>query len=80
VAQVFLVLLRVDWLSKEVTMDKMDKMKAIDLMIVLGGKPKKDKGYGKMENDDMEMDDSMEMEDKMCECPKCGEEFECENC
>jgi hypothetical protein len=55
-------------------MDKQDKMKALDLMIVLGGKPKKEKGYGDMENDDMEMDE------KTCTCPKCGEEFECENC
>lgn len=56
-------------------MDKQDKMKALDLMIVLGGKPKDGEEYGK--------DDKMEKEgyeDKMCECPKCGEEFECENC
>ena len=53
-------------------MDKQDKMKALDLMIVLGGKPKKEKGYD--EKEDMENED-MENEGGMCECPKCGEEF-----
>lgn len=53
-------------------MDKKDKMKALDLMIVLGGKPKGGKDY--------EEEDDMEMGEKMCKCPGCGEEFECENC
>lgn len=46
-------------------MDKQDKMKALDLMIVLGGKPKGDEeGYGKMNKGG-----------KM-RCPKCGTECE----
>ena len=53
-------------------MDKKDKMKALDLMIVLGGKPKGD--------DDYEDKKEMYTEDRMCKCPGCGEEFECENC
>jgi hypothetical protein len=51
--------------------DKKDKMKALDLMIVLGGKPKGD--------DDYEDKKEMYTEDRMCKCPGCGEEFECEN-
>lgn len=54
-------------------MDKQDKMKAIDLMIVLGGK-----GKGKMEGKPEMEDEGYEKE--MCKCPSCGEEFECENC
>jgi hypothetical protein len=51
-------------------MDKKDKKKALDLMIVIGGKP----GKGKMGEDD-------EMESKNhkgCKCPCCG--APCEDC
>lgn len=59
-------------------MDKKDKMKAIDLMIVLGKGDGKGKGMPKGEYEDDSMSESEDS--KMCECPKCGEEFECENC